>query len=57
MLTAELEERVAELETERLRRGPAEPSPLDAAFRALLAVIAAECQRAGYLPRGWRPQP
>jgi len=45
---------VQRLEAERLRRSP-EPDLFDENFRRLLNLIAAECRRAGYLPRGFRP--
>jgi len=45
---------VQRLEAERLRRSP-EPDLFDENFRRLLNLIAAECRRAGYLPRRFRP--
>jgi hypothetical protein len=33
---------------------PHDPDPLAESFRKLLDLIAAECERAGYLPRNWR---
>jgi len=42
---------VARLEAERLRPTPGNPDPIDSLFRQLLTLIAAECRRAGYLPR------
>ena len=42
---------VARLEAERLRPMPKDPDRLDDLFARLLALIAAECRRAGYLPR------
>jgi len=41
---------VARLEAERLRPMPKDPDRLDDLFARLLALIAAECRRAGYLP-------
>ena len=45
---------VQRLEAERLRPAP-EPDLFDENFRRLLNLIAAECRRAGYLPRRFRP--
>jgi len=45
---------VQRLEAERMRRSP-EPDLFDENFRRLLNLIAAECRRAGYLPRRFRP--
>ena len=45
---------VQKLEAERLRPAP-EPDLFDENFRRLLNLIAAECRRAGYLPRKFRP--
>jgi hypothetical protein len=45
---------VQKLEAERLRPSP-EPDLFDENFRRLLNLIAAECRRAGYLPRKFRP--
>jgi len=45
---------VQRLEAERLHPSP-EPDLFDENFRRLLNLIAAECRRAGYLPRRFRP--
>ena len=45
---------VRRLEAERLRPAP-DADPFDENFRRLLNLIAAECRRAGYLPRRFRP--
>jgi hypothetical protein len=41
---------VQRLESERLRPCP-DLDPIDGLFRDLLDLIAAECRRAGYLPK------
>jgi len=45
---------VQRLEAERLHPSP-EPDLFDENFRRLLNLITAECRRAGYLPRRFRP--
>lgn len=46
------EDDVARLEAERLR--PMPPDPVPDPLRELIALIAAECRRKGYLPGHYR---